>query len=134
VSLGDLPGGPTSSFATGVSDDGNTVVGVGNSTYSVDSNGDAFIWTSQRGMRLLKDAVMADYSAPQLEGWHLTTAWGISGDGRSIVGEGINPQGHLEAYIVRLGGGPCPADFNHDGVVNVRDFLAYLAAYAAGCP
>jgi murein tripeptide amidase MpaA len=25
-----------------------------------------------------------------------------------------------------------PADFNHDGVVNVQDFLAFLAAYAAG--
>jgi probable HAF family extracellular repeat protein len=134
VSLGDIPGGPTGSIAMGVSDNGNTVVGIANSTYNIDANGDAFIWTPQRGMRLLKDAVMADYSAPQLEGWHLISAWSISGDGRTIVGEGINPLGHREAYIVRLGGGPCPADFNHDGAVNVRDFLAFLAAYAAGCP
>jgi hypothetical protein len=28
----------------------------------------------------------------------------------------------------------CPADFNHDGSVNIQDFLAYLAAYAANDP
>jgi hypothetical protein len=27
----------------------------------------------------------------------------------------------------------CAVDFNHDGRVNVQDFLAFLAAYAAGC-
>jgi probable HAF family extracellular repeat protein len=133
VSLGDIPGGPHESFATGVSDDGNVIVGIANSTYDVDANGDAFIWTPQRGMRLLKDAVMVDYCAAQLEGWHLVSAWGISGDGRVIVGEGINPQGNWEAYVIRLGAGACPADFNHDGLVNVQDFLSYLQAFAAGC-
>lgn len=33
-----------------------------------------------------------------------------------------------------LAGTPCPADFNGDDVVNVQDFLAFLAAYAAGEP
>jgi hypothetical protein len=27
----------------------------------------------------------------------------------------------------------CPADFNHDGQINVADYLAFLAGYAAGC-
>lgn len=28
----------------------------------------------------------------------------------------------------------CPADFNGDGQANIQDFLAYLAAFAQGCP
>lgn len=29
---------------------------------------------------------------------------------------------------------PCNIDFNRDGIVNAQDLLAFLAAYAAGCP
>lgn len=34
--------------------------------------------------------------------------------------------------IARYGCPPCPADFNHDGTLNTRDFIAFLAAWAAG--
>jgi len=134
VSLGDLPGGSgAESAALGVSDDGNTIVGIANFTDTFNGNHDAFIWTSSRGMRLLKDALMADYCVPQLEGWRLTSAWGVSGSGRVIVGEGVNPQGNVEAYIVRLGSGPCRADFNADGALNSQDFFDFLVAFFAGC-
>ncbi len=133
VSLGDLAGGPTESAATGVSDDGNVVVGIANSTYDVDWGGDAFIWTPARGMRYLKDAVMVQSCAAELEGWRLISAWSVSGDGRVIVGEGINPQGRFEAYMVRFGEDACRADFNRDGVVNSQDFFEFVGAFFVGC-
>jgi len=136
ISLGGLPGGGRAGFdsaASAVSDDGNTIVGIANFTGTFGYDTDAFIWTPQRGMRYLKDAIMADYCAPELEGWRLVSAWGISGNGRVIVGEGVNPQGNSEAYIIRLDSGPCRADFNQDNFVNSQDFFDFLAAFFAGC-
>jgi probable HAF family extracellular repeat protein len=134
VSLGDLPrGSGAESAALGVSDDGNVIVGIANFTDTFNGDHDAFIWTPSRGMRLLKDALMADYCAAELEGWRLTSAWSVSGDGRTIVGEGINPQGDAEAFMVRLDAAPCRADFNGDNVVNSQDFFDFLVAFFAGC-
>ena len=47
VGLGDLPGGPFSSAANGVSDDGSVAVGVSLSDSGTD---EAFRWTSEGGM------------------------------------------------------------------------------------
>ncbi len=40
----------------------------------------------------------------------------------------------IRAYATPMPGEPCPADFNGDTVVNTLDVLAFLNAYAAGCP
>ena len=69
----------------------------------------------------------------ELTGWSLTSANGISSDGRVIAGVGINPNADLEAWVVVLPE-PCPGDFNRDGVVNTLDVLAFLNAWSAGCP
>ena len=37
-----------------------------------------------------------------LDGWHLTDARGISGDGRTIVGTGVNPQGLSEGWVATI--------------------------------
>jgi len=49
-------------------------------------------------MRLLRDVLTNDCCL-NLTGWQLTSARGISTDGNTIVGSGINPAGQYEAWI-----------------------------------
>jgi hypothetical protein len=37
-----------------------------------------------------------------MKGWMLTRATGISDDGLTIVGQGLNPQGQLEGWVLQL--------------------------------
>lgn len=94
--LGDLPGGVFESFALDLSDDGLTVIGFGTSALGQE----AMVWTREQGMRRLVDALTGIDGPPS--GWFLTAATAISGDGRVIVGNGINPAGQTEAWIWTL--------------------------------
>ena len=100
VGLGDLPGGSFESFATGVCADGSVVVG-----YSKDGTlwYSAFVWDQIRGMQSLKDLLVTEFGLTNLEGWTLERAQGISADGLTIVGFGVN-SGHMEAFRVNLDG------------------------------
>jgi probable HAF family extracellular repeat protein len=105
VGLGDLPGGHFWSEANDVSADGSVVVG--NSwTTSGTSGIRPFIWDAENGMQSL-DAVLTSLGL-NLTGWSLRSATGISADGRTIVGTGINPAGNTEAYLAYLGAVPDP--------------------------
>ena len=76
------------SYALGVSEDGNTIVG---------NTGDgrtphAFIWTAANGMMLLSDYATANgIQVPA--GFFFTSANAISPDGKTIGGNGIDPTG-----------------------------------------
>ena len=95
--LGVIPGGYSGSSAYDVSADGSIVVG-----YSRKSNVySAMIWDEVYGMRDLKSVLVNDYRL-NLSGWALTQAQGISDDGRTIVGYGINPQGYTEGWIATV--------------------------------
>jgi probable HAF family extracellular repeat protein len=104
VGLGDLPGGVFSSQAEVVSTDGSVIVG----TAHVDPGSDvdqwqgesAFIWDSDNGMRSLRDVLINE--GIDLTGWRLIEATGMSADGRTITGAGINPSHHREAWIAHL--------------------------------
>ena len=165
VGLGDLPGGIFDSSATGVSANGQFVIGkssivngreaflwtsvngmqglgylnsdhpesspgaasnngivVGTSLLSREIAGyydfthepyyndtyAAFIWDEANGFRNLKTALAQDYGI-DLTGWQLTSAVGISDDGLTIAGNGINPLGQQEGWVVRLQAVPEPS-------------------------
>jgi probable HAF family extracellular repeat protein len=99
IGLGDLPGGADRSAAFGVSADGAQIVGASSSA-AVPAD-EAFIWDSTHGMRSLLQVLIDDYQL-DLEDWTLTRAWGISADGSTVVGEGINPQGQREGWVARM--------------------------------
>jgi len=62
---------------------------------------EAFIWDQSNGMRNLKD-VLEKSCGLNLTGWKLEHATGISADGLTIVGGGINPDGHPEGWAATI--------------------------------
>jgi len=120
MSLGILPGGDNrSSFANAVSADGSVIVG-----HSTSDNPntviEASIWDSENGIRSLFNILTGDFGL-DLTGWTLQTATDISGDGLTVVGNGINPDGRLEAWIAQLD--PTPGSSQENPILpNLQDF------------
>ncbi len=95
--LGDLPGGIVESAAHDVSADGSVVIGSGYSSWGRE----AFIWDGTHGMRGLKSVLISDYGL-NLTGWRLVEGFGVSDDGRTFVGVGVNPNGLMEGWIATI--------------------------------
>jgi hypothetical protein len=85
--------------ALSVSGDGSIVVGTASRTGNTGAD-KAIIWSEDEGIRYLQD-VLVDLGL-DLSGWTLTHAHDISADGTVIVGQGINPLGVQEAWIVTI--------------------------------
>ena len=102
VGLGYLAGGDPFSRANGVSADGSVVVG-----FAISASGnEAFRWTSENGMQSV--ASILTTAGVDLAGWTLLSASGVSADGNTIVGDGINPDGLAEAWVANLSDAPLP--------------------------
>lgn len=128
--LGFLPGAvlPAFSIATGVSADGRVVVGMSDPT-------GPFVWDPDHGMRSLTQLLL-QAGISEVSHWRLDIVSGVSADGSTIVGNGTNPQGRDEAWLVRIGD-TCYA--NCDGstaapVLNIGDFMCFLNRFAADDP
>ena len=94
-----------------MSADGNLIVG-----HRVQGDVvEPFIWDELHGMRPLSD-VLTDLGV-DLSGWDLESVTGISGDGRTFIGYGVDPTGSGSGWIVTV---PEPAG------------LALLAGAGAG--
>ncbi|MEE8156256.1 MAG: hypothetical protein V3T53_14985 [Phycisphaerales bacterium] len=125
VGLGSVGSG--SSFAHAVTADGSIVVG----SYILGANGPrAAYWTAEDGMVDLRGRLVDDYDLGlDLAGWTLTHAWGISDDGLTIVGRGINESGDIEGWVAQLPESTCFGDVDGNGNVGASDLLALLAAW-----
>jgi probable HAF family extracellular repeat protein len=94
VSLGTLAVGESyyGQLYISTSADGSIIVGA--------STNQAFHWTQKTGMVSLKETLIG--AGLDVSGWSLTSANGISADGFTIVGNGINPSGQSEAWVANL--------------------------------
>ena len=94
VALSVLPG-EESSEARAVSGDGRVVLG--------QSGSRPFWWDERGGLRDLQTVLENELGmAKILRGWQLQSVTGISADGRVLVGQGSNPAGEPEGWIVDL--------------------------------
>jgi probable HAF family extracellular repeat protein len=102
VGLG-MPATASQSYAYGINGDGSTVVGQADHppsrTGAAAWQYSAFIWDTTHGRRDLQTALRDDYGLT-LSGWTLESAFGISDDGRTIVGSGIDPLGARQGWVV----------------------------------
>jgi uncharacterized membrane protein len=96
IGLGDLPGGDFRSFANDVSADGSVIVGFG----TTEIGDEAMFWTQETGMVNLRSFLTSQ--GLDLAGWTLTSVEGVSADGRTVVGSGVNPAGNQEAWIATI--------------------------------
>lgn len=102
-----------STVGQAVSADGSVVVGTYRSAGipldptrmpELSPNSRAFFWDSEAGFRFLDDFLHEQ--GVSFAGWALLEARGVSGNGLTITGTGINPDGRFEAWVVSLEGGP----------------------------
>jgi hypothetical protein len=93
-SVGDLAGGATDCRLLGLNLDGTRAVGKG-----TDGDGAAaVIWNSALGLRKL--TTVLEERGIDVTGWNLTEANSISADGLVIGGNGINPSGVEQAWVI----------------------------------
>ncbi len=69
-----------------------------------------------------------------IEGWSLTSAIAISADGKTVIGQGVNPQGVQEGWVAVLPFVPLSPDFNEDRAVDFFDYDAFVTAFESGDP
>ena len=88
--------GSEGAFALGVAADGRTIIG-----HSIFSDATcATIWLPDGSVHEMED-YLASLGA-ELSGWVLSSATGISDDGLTIAGNGVNPDGIQEGWVVRI--------------------------------
>jgi probable HAF family extracellular repeat protein len=97
--LGGLSAKLSSSEAVAASADGSIIVGTGLNR----NGGAAFIWDHRHGMRALKSVLLKDFHLSDVRDWDLINATSISADGTTIGGNGYDPDGNWEGWVVHLG-------------------------------
>jgi uncharacterized membrane protein len=125
VELGHLSMVLPDSAAYAASSDGLVVVGVSRGPSTVQ---EAVIWDEVHGIRSIREVLTGRYGM-NLDGWLLLAAWGVSTDGSTIVGIGLDPQGGQQGWRAVL---PPSGDMNGDGVTDAGDIPPFLEAVVTG--
>ena len=99
-----IPGEASGAVAHDVCGNGSIMVGL---VERWPLNERAAIWTSPDNPQLLSDYLVSG-GATGLSGWTLNAAVGISADCTTVVGYGLNPQGHSEAFVANIAPVPIP--------------------------
>jgi len=93
------------SNAWDTSDDGNVTVGDVLLPMSGTTVAQACIWTRNQGITSYKGTVVDALRSTNVilpNGWQLTAAYGVSADGKTLVGSAVDPQGIPAGYVARL--------------------------------
>jgi uncharacterized membrane protein len=133
--LGEMIVGGVNGIATGISADGNVIVG--HELTGVPAAGPGFIWTPGGGMQDLTTYVV-DAGVVLPAGVTLQRPLNVSADGRTFVGVASNAQG----FVVRIDPpalAKCNGDTNADHRVNIADMTSVITAWgtcvnSANCP
>lgn len=115
------------SFASAVSADGAVIVGASRS----DDEDRAFLWTAQTGMVDLEVYLETEFEL-DLDDWVLEFADGISDDGYTITGSGINPAGQQETWVAYIGVAFERGNCNGIGIIDLPDAIYLLNFLFAG--
>jgi hypothetical protein len=85
--------------ASAITPDGSLVVG----SDRIDWKDVAMIWSTEHGLRRLDHWLINQFElGDELAGWRLLSADDISADGKTIVGNGINPMGEKQGWRVTV--------------------------------
>jgi len=123
-------------FGLGISADGRVILGnVSNGAPSTDR---AVFWSADTGQVLLDAYLLAHYGFQPPQGWILNRAISISADNRTIVGQGTNPFGQPEGWVLTLAW-PLGCYANCDSsnqapALNYVDFICFMNRFAGGNP
>ena len=86
------------SGAQAVSENGSVIAGWS----STSEGGELFIWNDLDGMRSLYDVLSEHGLQDDVAGWDLWSIYDMTPDGLTFVGDGRNPDGNLEGFIISI--------------------------------
>ncbi len=111
-------------LAGDLTDNGRAIVGIGARSSAIPV---AFLWREGRGIAPLKEVLESEFHL-DLTGWTLTAASAITPSGSAICGRGTNPQGKVQAWVVRFAP-PCLGDLNNTGTIDTADLVYLLGRF-----
>lgn len=128
-SLGPVPIPGLTGSVTGLSADGSVALCFFRVPAPPATSGEGYLWIEKQGLIPLEEyAISQGVDVPPDVRFALPL--GMSPDGRNIVGRARTKNGD-QAFILRLGPSEdqCPADLDHDGVVDAVDLAMLLTAW-----
>jgi len=94
------PAGLPYAVASAVSNNGSVIVGCATASTQPNIGDEAVMWNSHHVPKTV--ASIAAMDGISIAGWTLSCATSVSAGGKTIVGNGIDPDGHNQAWLLQL--------------------------------